>query len=162
MKVKDSIIETLKEDNIKMQNKVEILKEQPSENKLYLNKLDQYNRRNNIEIQGIPSSVSDDALENKVIDIFKCLNITVQNKDIEGCHRLGKANPQNTIVRFVNRKFCYEASEKKTDLKNVNNNDLGFESNTKLFIGENLTRLNHQLAWMCRELKLSGKIHSCR
>ena len=40
MKVKDSVIETLKEDNIKMQNKVEILKEQPSENKLYLNKLD--------------------------------------------------------------------------------------------------------------------------
>ena len=29
MKVKDSVIETLKEDNIKMQNKVEILKEQP-------------------------------------------------------------------------------------------------------------------------------------
>ena len=40
MKVKYSVIETLKEDNIKMQNKVEILKEQPSENKLYLNKLD--------------------------------------------------------------------------------------------------------------------------
>ena len=110
MKVKDSVIEALKEDNlIKMQKKVEILEEQLSENRLYLNKLDQYNRRNNIEIQVIPSSNSDDALEN----IFKYLNVTIQNNDIEGCHRLGKANPQNTIVRFVNRKFCYEASEKK-------------------------------------------------
>ena len=46
------------------------MEQQLLENKLYLNKLDQYNRRNNIEIQGIPWSVSDDALENKVIDIF--------------------------------------------------------------------------------------------
>ena len=33
MKVKDSVIEVLKEENIKMQNKVEILEEQLSENK---------------------------------------------------------------------------------------------------------------------------------
>ena len=145
MKVKDSVTEALKEDNIKVQNKVEILEEQLSENKLCLNKLDKYNRGNNIEIQGIPSSISDNALENKV-------------NDIEGCHMLGKANPQNTIVRFVNRKFCYEALEKKTDPKNVNNSDLGFESSAKLFICENLTPLNQQLTWMCRVLKCSGKI----
>ena len=113
MKVKDSVIEILKEANLKMQKKFEIVEEQASGNKLYLNKLDQYNRRNNIEIQEILSSVSDDALENKVIDIFICLNITVQNNNIAGCDRLGKFNPQNTIVRFNNRKFCYEALEKK-------------------------------------------------
>ena len=38
-----------------MQKKVEILEKQLLDNKPYLNKLDQYNRRNNIEIQGIPS-----------------------------------------------------------------------------------------------------------
>ena len=54
MRVKDSVIEALKENNLKMQKKVEIMEQQLLENKLYLNKLDQYNRRNNIEIQGIP------------------------------------------------------------------------------------------------------------
>ena len=73
----------------------------------------------------MPSSVSDVALKNKVIDMFKCLNITVQNNDIEGCHRLGKATPQNAIVRFINRKFCYEDFGGKADLKNVNNRELG-------------------------------------
>ena len=161
MQVKNSLIETLKEDNLKMQRKVETLEEQLAENDAYINKLDQYNRRNNIGIQGIPSSVSDDALEGKVIDIFKCLNISIQNTDIEGCHRLGKANPRNTIVRLVNRKFCYEALERKGNLKNVNNHGLGFEPSTKLFISENLTPLNQQLAWMCRELKRAGRIHGC-
>ena len=89
------------------------MEEQLSENKLYLNKLDQYNRRNNIKIQEIPSSISEDGLENKVIT-FKYLNIAVQNNDIEGCHRLGKTNLLNAMVRFVNRKFCYESFGEKS------------------------------------------------
>ena len=49
----------------------------------------------------------------------------------------------------------------KTDLKNVNNRDPVFESNTKLFLSENLTLLKQKLAWMCKKLKRSAKIHSC-
>ena len=49
---------------------------------------------------------------------------------------------------------------RKADLKNVRNGDLDFESNTKLFLSENLTPLIQQLAWLCREVKRSGKIHS--
>ena len=46
----------------------------------------------------------------------------------------------------------------KNDLKNVNNRDPVFESNTKLFLSENLTLLKQKLAWMCRKLKRSAKI----
>ena len=84
MKVKDSVIDALQDDNLKMQKEVEILEEKLSENKLCLIKLDQYSRRSNIEIEGLPSSVSDNVLENKFIDIFKCVNIHIQNNDIEG------------------------------------------------------------------------------
>ena len=42
------------------------------------NHLDQYDRRNNIKIQGISTNVTDDELEGKVTDIFSCLSI-------EGC-----------------------------------------------------------------------------
>ena len=34
-------------------------------------KQDQYNRRNNVEIPGIPSNISDDMLEENVIQIFE-------------------------------------------------------------------------------------------
>ena len=84
MKVKDSVIDALQDDNLKMQKEVEILEEKLSENKLCLIKLDQYSRRSNIEIEGLPSSVSDNVLENIFIDIFKCVNIHIQNNDIEG------------------------------------------------------------------------------
>ena len=45
------------------------------------NNHDQYTRRNNIEIQGIPARVKDEHLENKVIDIFRCLKISIDPSD---------------------------------------------------------------------------------
>ena len=62
------------------------------------NKFGQYMRRNHLEIQGVPSSVHDNLLKDKVIDIFSQLNITISKSDIEDkVHRLGKANPKNKL-----------------------------------------------------------------
>ena len=95
MSTKNTIIDDLKEENLKLQNKVEKLEEQLLEPDQKNNHLDQYNRRNNLEIQGIPTNITDDESEGKVIDIFSCLGIGVKGSDIEDCHRLGYANPKN-------------------------------------------------------------------
>ena len=50
------------------------------------NKLDQYTMRNNIEIQEIYATVSDDHLEHKLLNICKSMNLTVENSDIGGYH----------------------------------------------------------------------------
>ena len=113
MSIKNAIIDALKEENLKLQNQVKKLEDQLFEIDQKSNNLDQYNRRNNLEIQGIPANVNDDKLEGKVTDIFSCLGIEVKGADIEDCHKLGNANPKNTIARFVNRKRCYQALDKK-------------------------------------------------
>ena len=61
-------------------------------------------------------NVTDDELEGKVIDIFSCLVIEVNDSDLEDCHRLGYANPKNKIVRFHNCRFFYQALHKKMEL----------------------------------------------
>ena len=61
------------------------------------NNFEQYARTNNIEIQGIPSKISDDKLEDKVIEIFGALNIAITKNDVEDCHRFGKSS-KSTIV----------------------------------------------------------------
>ena len=65
---------------------------------LDFNNIDRYQKRNNMKIKGISSSISDEDLENKVIGN---LNITVVKKDIKAFHRLGK-DSKNTILRFFN------------------------------------------------------------
>ena len=124
------------------------------------NHLDQYSRRNNLEIQSIPANITDDKLEGKVIDIFSCLGIEVKGSDIEDCHRLGYANPKNKIVRFVNRKFCYQALDKKMDLHKLDIRRLDFNPVKTLYCSENLTPTNQLMAWKCKELKRVSKIHS--
>ena len=75
--IKDSIIDALKEEKFRLQQKVQHLEKELSDIEIAENKLEQYARRNNIEIQGIPSSVHDNLLEDKFIDIFSQLNITI-------------------------------------------------------------------------------------
>ena len=111
LEVKDSIIEALKAENLNFQQKVEKLENRMSELESDLSKKDQYNRRNNIEVQGIPSDIGDDFLEDKVIEMLAEVQIMTTKPDIEDCHRLGKNG--STIVRFVNRKFCNDILEKK-------------------------------------------------
>ena len=77
MSIKDSIIDALKEENFRLQQKVQHLKNKLSDIEIVENKLEQCTRRSNIEIQGIPSTVRDNLLEDKVIDIFSQLNITM-------------------------------------------------------------------------------------
>ena len=52
MSVKDSIIEAFKAENLKLKSRVDSLEEKVIELDISRNKLDQYTRRNNIEIQG--------------------------------------------------------------------------------------------------------------
>ena len=145
-KIKDAIIEGLRAENLKLQQKIESLESRISKLETDCNKQDQYNKRNNLEIHGIPSNISDDMLKEKIIQIFEGIDLSVTTNDIEDCHGLGKSG-NNTIARLVNRRICKKALVKKKDLNNkLNNAKLGFQSDMKIFLSENLTPYNQHLA----------------
>ena len=61
---------------------------------------EQYNRRNNIELSGIPNDIPEDNLEKVVIDICDNSGMETEPKDIEGCHRL----PVSRYIRDSNKR----------------------------------------------------------
>ena len=63
MSSNSTIIDALKKENLKLQNKVKKIEEQLLEVNQKNNHLDQYSGRNNLEIQGIPANITDDELE---------------------------------------------------------------------------------------------------
>ena len=80
-------------ENKKLQSDTVIVKNvnhRLEENIVYLNQMkgEQYNRRNNVEISGIPNSISDKDLENTVISICKVSGVEIDPQDIKECHRL--------------------------------------------------------------------------
>ena len=167
--LKDVIIKNLVESNKKMQKtietlqkKVEKLEHREKTTKIYIEKQNQYGRRNNIEISGIKNEVADEELEDKVIEILDKIDVKVTKEDFEACHRLPPTrNNKNkkTIVRFVNRKKAEKSIENKKKLERVDLIKLKLDK-TPLYISENLNDHYRELAWMCRKLKREGLIFS--
>ena len=67
---------------------------------------------------GIPDSVQNNELEDKVLIIFKKIGREVSPSDIEACHRLKKDNDK-VIVKSSQRKDCEQIMSVKKDLKHL-------------------------------------------
>ena len=89
-----------------------------------LDELDQYGRRENIRIQGVPESFDNkhDG-ESVVLNIANELNIKIKTDDIQRAHRLGRigpnaSKPRPVIVRIISYKMRNEFLYSKSKLKN--------------------------------------------
>ena len=153
--LKDRIIKNLQYENKCLKTKVTVLENKITHLEIQ-NNVDQYIRRNNVEISGIPQSVSDNQQGEKVVDILKAINVNITSNEIEACHRLMKKK-KNVIFQVINRKHCLRNKKK---LKSINKNVIG-TPNVNLFISENLTPVNSKFAFNCLKLKTEGEIEKC-
>ena len=119
---------------------------------------EQYPRRHNLVISGIPDSVNQNKLEITVIDILSSIGMNVSSYEVVGCHRLYKNKkskyPAKTIIRFTNRKVV-EYCIRNRDL--LLNNKNRFKMNLRFY--ENLCESNERVNNWCRELKKYGFLH---
>ena len=158
LNLKDVVIQRLQDDNTRLKERIAVLEKRVEDAETHSYLLEQYGRRNNVEIEGISDSISDENLESKVIDILAEIDVNVESKDIEACHRIGKSSPKRSIVRFVNRKVCKSALKNRKKLRSVDANKLGLPRTSKVFINENLSPYFSKIAFNCRKLKRAGKI----
>ena len=92
LNMEDVIIKRLQEENkllrsrcSKLENKVVLLEQS-------VNLFEQYGRRNNTAIAGIPDDITDDNLEDAVTSIMEDVDVFIQNGDIETYHKIGKSD----------------------------------------------------------------------
>ena len=154
------ILKDLQVENQRLRTKVNNL-----ENKVMLleingNHLEQYGRRNNLEITGIPDDVSDENLEEKAIQVLSEIQVNVSSSDIEACHRIrkGKNSSKKTIVQFINSKHAKKALINRKGLVIINKSSRSLSSFDNTFINESLAPVNNKIAFHCRKLKRNGQI----
>ena len=137
--------ENLKSEVKRLENELEENQDRTSETKNLIikqcerfNDLDQYSRRNNIRINGVPESGKETA-EDTTKRVIEVLNKNISNlnlipTDIDISHRLGKQSSQGhrqIIVKFVSRHTRDRVIRGRKAFKSK-----------KVFINEDLTRLN--------------------
>ena len=154
--IKETVIKRLAEENARLKQRVNDL-----EVEVY--KSQQYDRRNNIELNGIPSSVDQMNLESTVIKVLESIDVRVNEADIEACHRLNKTQQdgsKTTIVRFVNRKHCERIMRNKKKFSTCDRGKLGYSDQVQFYASSNLCPYYSFLAWKCRQLRKANLIHA--
>ena len=83
-------IKNFQNENKRLNDVVNQLQEKTISLESKSNSVEQYGRRNNMEINGIANSISDDNSESTVINVLsKATNVHVIADDIEACLRTG-------------------------------------------------------------------------
>ena len=106
---------------------------------------------------GIPDSVQNNELEDKVPTIFRKIGSEVSPHDIEACHRLKKDNDK-LIVKFSQRKDCEQIMSVKKDIKHLKMQEVGLPGNRTIFINTSLCPYYRMLWSKCKRLHDLGKI----
>ena len=117
----------------------------------------QYLRKECLELNAIPDTVEDNALEKTVCEALSLTGTTVQPSSLEAVHRLKR--PSCVIVKFKSRKLRNEVFSKKRILMNKSKELVNLGLNDKLYINESLSKENQHLFYQCRMLKKGKKVH---
>lgn len=172
-KQKDELLQKIIKENKTLKKELFDLKEKDHQKAQIINKLEkevidlqQYLRRNNVEICGIPQDVNHNDLEKTVLKIAESIGVDMSEKDIEACHRLQTKKdqiPQKTIVRLVNRKLCdqlhlnkFKLRDKKGNAKTMLN-EIGIHGS--IYINTNLCPYMKFLWGSCKKLHVQKLIH---
>ena len=80
----------------------------------------QYNRRDSVEITGIPGNIENADLEDEVIKVFNKAKVVVNGVKLDkaqfqGCHRVGEKG--KVILKTLNRKYAVESLYCSKNLK---------------------------------------------
>ena len=117
----------------------------------------QYFGRECLKVVGIPDSVQNNKLEDKVLTIFKKTVSEVSPRDIEACNRL-KKNKWQGNCQVLTTQGQWRDNVPKKDLKHLKIQEVGLPRNRLIFTNTSLCPNYHMLRSECRRLHDLGKI----
>ena len=163
-KMKDSVHRITKEnESLKREllRTKEDLKEQKEETQNVwssLDDLEQYTRKNSLEISGVPESCYT-STEEVVLKVAQALDVNITPNDIEISHKLKCRGSSNIIIaKFVSHKTKSKLYKERTKLKDIRLTDLFPSFATaahagRIFINENLTNFRRYLLGKAIDMK---------
>ena len=126
------------------------------------NDLEQYTRKECVEIRGIPvaATPSEEQTNNIATNVGKLLGMDITQNDISVSHRMpqsqkhkGKPGPPAIIVKFTRRDVKDNFYRARKQLKDLTTRDLGYSEKNKIYLAESLTERNRILFKDCLKVK---------
>uniref|UniRef100_A0A1Y1LGC7 FP protein C-terminal domain-containing protein n=1 Tax=Photinus pyralis TaxID=7054 RepID=A0A1Y1LGC7_PHOPY len=136
----------------KLKNENQNLRKELTSCALEIDKLEQYTRRNTIEIHGIPYVNGEDTYV-LVQQVATALSVPVSKNAIDICHRLRTQahKPSPILCKFVNRYVKEEIIARRKVKRNLSTSDIGMTSGDTIYVNENLTSCRRKLLFRARQ-----------
>ena len=127
--------------------------------------LEQYTRKFNVEVHGIPECEGEN-LSDIIIKVGQKASVDIAHQDIDIVHRLYRKPPtiKPIIVRFTSYRKKREFYQARFNLKDINISEI-IESaqydddKARIYINENLTQRRQELLAKARKLKRLKKLY---
>ena len=159
----DKLIEvnTLQKEEISnLKSQAAALKTQEIKDSIKVDELEQYGRRQNLEIVGVPEK-EDENTNAIVLEVAKMLDVDIMSSHISTSHRLPKKKVSSRnnsgsspiIARFTSRDIRNQiyANRKKAKARFVDLKNFSVSDTKNIFVNENLTPTRKQLFWKTKQ-----------
>ena len=149
-----------KQSITELNKRTDVLMKQSCEDEIKIDELEQYDRRQNLELQGVPEMPNEDVTQ-ITIKLASSIGVDLDKEEISIAHRLpqkkriGKTRSNNDkkhptiIVRFVSRTKRNEIYARRFKAKDVET--FPVENMENLYINENLTQRRKRLFWITKQ-----------
>ena len=158
----------LEDDLCAATNKIDDQEEEIAELYQLQDNLEQYTRKQSLEICGIPAGAYV-STEEAVLKIASALDVAMSAEDINICHKLKSKGAGTILVKFQNHKAKSRLYKARTKLKNLRLTDIftGMSTATRvaagtgrIFINENLTSHRKDLLRKANDKRKDGLVIS--
>ena len=134
-----------------------------------LDSLEQYTRKNSLEIHGVPKEAYSSTEEAVLAIANALLDVDISSNDIEISHHLKRRNSNTAIiVKFANHKDKTKLYKARTRLKTVKTSSIFPrcpvtipEFKDRIFINENLTGHRRFVMGKANKMRRDGLLLSC-
>ena len=139
------------------------LKRDLTDSETKLDELEQYSRKNSLNITGIPESQGESTSQ-LIRDLGKMIGVDINRTDIDACHRIGRqtaSKPRTIIVKFTRydqRQDVYAARKKLREVSAPVGAPFTRQQLENIYISDNLTSRRQAVLYVARQLKRKGKL----
>ena len=163
-KTVDAVSHDLNNTIEKLSTNVEKLTDELSKSRNQCDELEQYSRRNNIIISGIPESTTEDVETQALRFMNDYSDESIRYHDIDRAHRITRTStsatntrPRDIIVKFTSHK-SKKAILSREPMKKLKSDNDDKTVGERVFVREDLTRARNALLYKARVLKRAGHI----
>ena len=142
---------------------IDALTETIAEQQKTINELEQYSRKNCINISGVMEKERE-SVRKLTKDIGRAVGVNLTDADIDSGHRLGRqtdGKPRAIIVKFTTfdkRQELYQARRQLRTATAPADSSLSEADIRQIFVSDSLTKTNRSVMYAARQLKNDNKI----